>query len=326
MRNRPAGRAAVMDWLLEEEQPAIRYLALTELLGRPQTDSEVQSAREAIPVRGWAADILARQERGGWWAGRESLYRPKYLSSNWMLLILADLGLTRREPRIRKACDLWLERFAKGDGGFAMDGSGKGHLCTTGNTARALVQFGYAGHPQVESAFNWLAENCDKKGGWSCFGSGRNLDSWEGLSAFAVYPRSKWTPAMQQAVALGAEFFLERELHRQGGHYEPWYRFHYPVHYYYDLLVGLDVLTALGFGGDPRLGHALSVLRQKRRIDGRWILDAVHPDVEGAMAEWLRKNPKRAPTSFALEEAGRPSKMITFKALRVLRRIELDGG
>jgi hypothetical protein len=311
-----------MDWLLEEEQPAIRYLALTQLLGRLQTDPEVQSARKAIPVRGWAADILAREERGGWWAEGENLYRPKYLSSNWMLLILADLGLTRREPRIRKACELWLGRLAKKDGGFAMDGSSKSHLCTTGNTARALVQFGYADHPQVESAFQWLAENCDKKGGWSCFGSGRNLDSWEGLSAFAVYPRSKWTPAMHRAVALGAEFFLERELYRQGEHYEPWYRFHYPVHYYYDLLVGLDVLTMLGFGGDPRLGHALSVLKRKRRADGCWILDAVHPDVEGGLAEWLRKNPKRAPTPFALEEAGRPSKMITFKALSVLRRID----
>jgi hypothetical protein len=86
--------------------------------------------------------------------------------------------------------------------------------------------------------------------------------------------------------------------------------------------VGLDVLTALGFGGDPRLGHALSVLKKKMRADGRWILDAVHPDVEGGLAEWLRKNPKRAPMPFTLEEAGRPSKMITFKALRVLRRIE----
>ncbi len=95
-----------MDWLLEEEQPAIRYLALTQLLNRQQTDPEVQSERKAIPVRGWAADILARQERGGWWAG-ENLYRPKYVSSNWMLLILADLGLTRREPRIRKACEVW---------------------------------------------------------------------------------------------------------------------------------------------------------------------------------------------------------------------------
>jgi hypothetical protein len=150
-----------MDWLLEEEQPAIRYLALTDLLGRPQNDPEVQSARKAIPVRVWAAAILARQKPGGWWAGSNSLYRPKYLLSNWMLLILADLGLTRREPRVRKACELWLERFAKNDGGFAMDGSGKSQLSTAGNTARAPVQFGYADHPQVESAFKWLAENCD---------------------------------------------------------------------------------------------------------------------------------------------------------------------
>jgi hypothetical protein len=157
MGKRPTRREQVMDWLLEEEQPAIRYLALTQLLDRPQTDPEVQSASKAIPVRGWAADILARQESGGWWGCGENLYRPKYLSSNWMLLILADLGLTRRELRIRKACELWLERFAKKDGGFAMDGSSKSHLCTTGNTARALVQFGYGDHPQVESAFEWLA-------------------------------------------------------------------------------------------------------------------------------------------------------------------------
>ncbi len=319
---KPAKREAVLDWLLEEDQPAVRYLALTELLGRPQSDPEVKSALMAIPSRGWAADILARQEPGGWWAREDNLYRPKYLSTNWMLLILADLGLTRREPRIRKSCELWLEHFAKKDGGFSMDGSGKSHLCTTGNTARALVQFGYGDHPQVESAFAWLADNGDKKGGWSCFGSGRNLDSWEGLSAFAIYPRSKWTPAMRQAVGLGAEFFLERELYQQGDHYDPWYRFHYPVFYYYDLLVGLDVLTALGYARDPRLGHALGVLKKKRRADGCWDLDAVHPDVEGGMAEWIRKNPKRAPTSFALEEVGRPSKMITLTALRVLRRIE----
>ncbi len=29
----------VLNWLLEEDQPAIRYLALTELLGRPQDDA-----------------------------------------------------------------------------------------------------------------------------------------------------------------------------------------------------------------------------------------------------------------------------------------------
>jgi hypothetical protein len=319
-----------LDWLLEEDQPAIRYLTLTQLLHKPRDDPEVESAREMIPRKGWAADILSRQDPGGWWVSDETLYKPKYQSTNWMLLILSDLGLTKANPQIEKACELWIKRFSKEDGGFSTEGMKKSHLCIVGNTARALVLFGYADHPKVKSAFDWLARNQDKHGGWNCFGgqgsvkpksTGRNLDSWEGMSAFAVYPRQKWTKGMERAVELGAEFYLERELHKQGSHYKPWYRFHYPTHYYYDLLVGLDFMTQLGYGEDPRMQYALSLLKEKRRPDGTWNLDATHPDVAGGTAEWYKKNPKRKPTPSALEKPGKPSKIITLRALRVLNRL-----
>ena len=315
---------SVINWLLQENQPSIRYLTLTRLLDRPETDSEVKSARKAIKETGWAGEILAMQSPAGWWVDGKNLYQPKYTSTNWMLLILSDLGVTKEDPRIAMACELWIKRFARKDGGFETGGT-KGHLCITGNTARALVNFGYSEHPKVRRAFQWFVKNQAKLGGWSCwnFGgrSGRNLDSWEPLSAFAVYPRQKWTRSMKLAVEKGAEFFLQRELHKQGDHYEPWYRFHYPVHYYYDILVGLDFMTALGYGDDKRMGHAIEVLKKKRRPDGKWNLDAVHPDVEGAVAEWYKAHPKQAPTPFALEKAGEPSKMITFKALQVLKRL-----
>ena len=32
---------AVLDWLLEDDQPAIRYQALRDLTGKPESDSEV---------------------------------------------------------------------------------------------------------------------------------------------------------------------------------------------------------------------------------------------------------------------------------------------
>jgi hypothetical protein len=313
---------SALDWLLEEDQPSVRYLTLTRLLGRPPDDPEVVAAKEMIPRKGWAEQILSKQDRAGWWVSGKSLYQPKYLSTNWMLLILAGLGLTKANPRIATASDLWIERFSKEDGGFAMDGSKGGHLCTTGNTTRALVRFGYADHPAVRAAFEWLARTRDKNGGWSCFGSGRNLDSWEGMSAFAVYPKEKWTEGMKRAVELGAEYYLGKELHKQGAEYPPWYRFHYPVHYYYDVLVGLDFMTALGYGTDPRLRFALDLLRKKRRPDGRWNLDAVHPDAEGGIAEWYANHPKRAPTPFALEKPGEPSKLITLKAMEVLHRVD----
>ncbi|MDH2905138.1 MAG: hypothetical protein PXX82_02120, partial [Methanomassiliicoccales archaeon] len=111
------------------------------------------------------------------------------------------------------------------------------------------------------------------------------------------------------------------ELHKQGDRYRPWYRFHYPVHYYYDLLVGLDFMTALGYTDDRRLGYAISTLKKKRRQDGRWNLDAVNPDAESPLAKWVKLHPKEAAIPFAIEKAGEPSKMITLNALKVLRRI-----
>jgi hypothetical protein len=307
----------VMDWLLERVQPSIRYRTLTQLLDKPETDPDVKSARATIVKKGWAADILNKQSEDGWWVTGKSLYRPKYTASNWMLLVLADLGLNRTEPRVRRACELWIERFAKPDGGFGTDAMRKGELCLVGNTARALVQFGYVDHPKVKRAFGWLVREQKENGGWHCWGKNGVLDAWEGMSAFAVYPRRMWTRSIKRAVERGAEFFLDRGLYKEGAHYGPWFRFHYPIHYYYDLLVGLDFMTALGFGGDRRLNYATELLKEKRRPDGRWELDAVHPERPYKGAHYQSR---RIP--FALERVREPSKMITLTALRVLKRIE----
>ncbi|HEV2389423.1 MAG TPA: hypothetical protein VGS04_01745 [Nitrososphaerales archaeon] len=316
------GDEAAVGWLLEESEPSIRYLTLTELLGKPQKDAEVKAAKKSIGETGWAAEILAKQKPGGWWVHEENLYRPKYLSTNWMLLILSDLGLTRDDPRISRAAELWRDRFSKADGGFGSDGSRSSHLCIAGNTARALIKLGYAQDAKVKSALDWLVKNQASNGGWSCFGSGGNLDSWEGMSAFAAHPRQMWTKGIRSAVEKGAEFYLRKSMDRQGARYEPWYRFHYPVHYYYDLLVGLDFMTALGYGDDKRLAATVALVKEKRGPDGKWILDAVHPDVEGGMADWYSKHSNQAPTPFALERPGRPSKMVTLKAMVALRRLD----
>jgi hypothetical protein len=320
--------AKVEEWLLEDVQPSIRYRTLTELLGRKRSDPEVRATRAEIPRNGWVAEILARRDPGGWWVREKNLYQPKYLSTNWNLLALSDLGATRAIPAVRESCELWMRRSPlKGGGVGGFGGAGKGHLCYTGNMARALIRMGYVDDPRVRKALDWLVRTAHPKGGWTCwsFGDGpapgRNLDSWEGLSAFAVYPRAKWTRSMTACVERGAEFFLERELHHQGDRYAPWYRFHWPAHYYYDLLVGLDILTALGHGDDPRMRFALEYLRKKRRADGRWNLDAVHPDVLGPPAKFYREHPNQRPDPLAFETPGKPSKMITLTALRVLARV-----
>jgi hypothetical protein len=129
--------SSAIDWLLEEDQPSIRYLALTELLGRSEADSEVKSARENITKVGWARDTLERQTRSESWVNKSRLWQPKYSSAFWTLLILSDLGLRKEEPRIDRACKVWMELYGTNDGGFSAFSRKEGHLCITGNMARA---------------------------------------------------------------------------------------------------------------------------------------------------------------------------------------------
>ncbi|MBI2185286.1 MAG: hypothetical protein HYU39_10070 [Thaumarchaeota archaeon] len=307
----------IIDWLLPEDQPSVRYFTLKDLLDHPDDDPEVRATHESIAEKGWAAELLGAQNPMGFWESRKSLYSPKYTASNWRLIVLADLGLTNQNPQVRQTCELFLEEYSRSDGGFGRQTS---HFCITGNLARTLVRCGYEDDPRVKSAFKWLADVQKKDGGWHCFDSKKGtLDCWEALSAFTALNKTRWTRQIKRSAERGAEFYLERSLYKEGTHrYEPWFRFHYPVHYYYDLLVGLDILTALDYGADSRLEPALNILKEKRRLDGTWILDAVHPDI-GSGANYSLGD--RA-TPFALEKTGEPSKWITLHALRVLKRVE----
>ncbi len=80
-------------------------------------------------------------------------------------------------------------------------------------------------------------------------------------------------------------------------------------------------MTALGYSDDKRLEYAISLLKKKRRTDGRWNLGDVNPDPESPVARWDTKHPDQASTPFTLESPRRPSKMITLNALKVLKRI-----
>jgi hypothetical protein len=51
----------VIDWLLEDDQPAVRYLTLTELLGHKPTHPDAKAAYNNIPKKGWASTILNLQ-------------------------------------------------------------------------------------------------------------------------------------------------------------------------------------------------------------------------------------------------------------------------
>ncbi len=324
-KGQPSSR--LLGWLTSPSQPAARALALTDLLGKRTNDSAVRATERQVSRRGWAARILRAQLRGGLWHNHELLTWPKYAATLWQYLVLADLGVTIRDPRMRKTTHLLIDHLSAKDGGFGSGGIA--HFCVTGNLARAFVQVGMGSDDRVRMAIERIVRDQKEDGGWNCFPSRHGtLACWEGLSAFAVLPRERWTPSIRRSVEDGSEFYLRRRLMEEGrSRYRPWFRFHYPVHYYYDLLVGLDVMTALGFGADRRLDPALAMLEGKRRADGRWNLDAIHPDIEAADSYFFRPPFEPFPAiPVGLEEPGRASKLITLRALRVLKRVATQRG
>ncbi len=324
--SRTGSDAQVLAWLLEKDQPSVRFYTLLNLLDRGANDPEVREARSQIGRVGWAADQLRLLGPKGFWERREPrtvaeyvdfLYFPPYRATNWRALVLADLGLDSNDPRVRKVADRVFEYKLRLSSPFNYFHE---EVCISGNTARMLTRFGYGDDRRVRKLYDWLIEDQREDGGWNCSqGTPGTLDAWEALAAFASVPSAKRSPRMERAVAKGAEFYLERRLFREGRTYAPWLRLHYPHHYYYDILLGLDLVTQLGFAGDRRLRPALDLLREKRRPDGTWALEKSHPDLGPGVK--ISPDPKKI-RPLVIEPVGRPSKWATLKALSVLKRAD----
>jgi squalene cyclase len=296
--------------------PSTRFRYLTEVEGRARTDPEVIKARKAIGRSGWAASLLESQLPDGQWAAPGTsaidIMRPRFASTHWVALVLADLGMTRSDPRIQRTSEIILTWRRK------VLAAKDGELCITGNATRTLIRFGYLDHPVVRKSIDWLVQAQKPDGGWTCYRRTRagTLDGWEALAALAEIPDNARTDPARRAIERGAEFYLSRHLQEEGGdRYAPRFRIHYPNHFYYDLLVGLRILNQLGYARDPRLRPALKWLVSKRGMDGTWALDGVHPVTDLEDGVYVFRQPI---FPLMLESLGVPSQWATVEALSIL--------
>ena len=90
-------RADPTPWLLDASAPAVRHLALRQLLGLPDGDPEVLDARAAATRAEPITSILAAMDPAGWWVKLGPGYLPKEVCE-------AGAG---GDPRIRRALD-WI--------------------------------------------------------------------------------------------------------------------------------------------------------------------------------------------------------------------------
>jgi hypothetical protein len=324
-----------LPWLLDEANPAVRHLALRQLLDRDPADPDVlaeqSAAMEAPPI----ATILAAQSPEGWWSKPGSGYLPKYRSSVWQVIFLDQLGADGRDRRVNAGCEYLLEHTQASNGGFGAVTSG-GSVpppssvlhCINGNLLRALLGFGWLDDDRVQRSLAWQAAAITGDGdirfyksslpgpGFRCGANGGEPCAWgatKAVLALARVPADRRSAPVRHALDAGVQFLFSRDPatadYPMGyGNVKPnrsWFKLGFPSGYVTDVLQVLEALCEAGAAGDPRMRAAVDWLLDQQDGQGRWSNDYAY---EGKMV-------------CDIDRPGEPSRWVTLRACRVLKAV-----
>jgi hypothetical protein len=322
-----------IDWLLEEDNPSVRFFTLVDILDKPLKNREVIQAKRDIMKTGVVPEILNKQKKGGYWEKAEDFYiRTKFRGTVWQMIILAELGADGKDKRIQKTCEFVLEMSQdRKSGGFAYKGTKKGggfHSgvipCLTGNMVWSLIRFGYIDDSRVRQSIDWIADYTryddgmdHKLQGWpyekqeACWGKHTcHLTVVKALKALAEIPDEKRSSKLKRVIEQGVEYLLKHHLFKRSHNLNmiakpKWTKLGFPWMWDTDVLEMLLILTRLGYQ-DNRMKEAIDLVISKQDIKGRWILE----------------NTYNGRFQVNIERKGKPCKWITMNALRTIKQAE----
>jgi hypothetical protein len=313
--------SSVIDWLLSSD-PAIRWQVMRDLLDAPEPEWTAERAK--VETEGWGARLLSHEDADGQWAGgafapRDFDFREwqevgqPWTATSFTLSQLREFGLDPGSRRARQAVEL-IGANSRWDHAGEPYWEGEIEECINGRTVADGAYFGVDISPIVNKL---VGERLDD-GGWNCGradGSVRSsfattINVLEGL---LEYERATGgTPGSREARKSGEEYLLERSLFRRLSTGAPadeqFLSFLHPNRWRYDVLRALDYFCSAAAltssEPDPRLGEAVEHIRSRRLADGTWRLDWSLPG-----RVWFEVD----------EGAGKPSRWVTLRAMRVLR-------
>ena len=339
-----------IEWLLERENPSIRYLTLRELLDKSENDSQVVETKAAIPTSRIVAKILSKQNPRGYWEDPNSPYLPKYKSTYWQIMILGHLGIDKDDKRVQRACEYTLNLQLDG-GGFSAYTKERAleeyewmqtraHLkeklqpapktwarslvfehqysCLTGNVCAAMLRIGYGKDSRVVKALYWLAKIQNRDGGWLCPYWMAHIKDTHGcfygtvcpLEAFSEVPEEERSPEMKQTIAKGAEFLLMHRLYRAD-------------HHKYQVINRQWLIFSFPWFSGYNILRGLSILTKLNYTDDERLKDSLESLIRKRRSDgaWILEKAPTGRMHTNIETVGEPSKWITLNALSVLKRM-----
>ena len=325
-----------LSWLLETDNPGVRYLAMRDLLDKEKSDAEFEATRQKAHTKGPIAEVLNQMQPEGFWTKPGPGYTKKYRSTVWALILLAQMGAQANlDERISRACAYLLEHALTKEGQFSINGTPSGTIdCLQGNLCWALLEMGYE-DPRLAKAFEWMARTVTGEGMaskndkeaerrfyayqcgplFACGPNGNQSCAWGAtkvMLAFGKLAKADRTQLINDAIQQGVDFFFRTDpVHadwptRLGD--KPsrnWWKFGFPVFYVTDLLQVAEALVGLGYGRDPHLAKTIDFIREKQDERGRWQLEY---DYSGKT--WVDFGAKK-----------QENKWVTLRAARVLKAV-----
>lgn len=324
-----------LPWLLQDEPPGAAYLTYKFLLEDEMATASAERARQAAYQDGPIGVILARMQPEGYWEEPGPGYDPKYRSTVWSLIALAQLGACLLDDeRIAAACNYLVTHSLSEVGGFSASGApGATADCLQGNLLTALLDLDYR-HPRLDEAFDWMARTVTGDGiaplgskgtprryyagkcgpNFACGANNKLPCAWGAVKvmlAFGRLPIEKRTPQIEAAIQQGVDFLLGVDsataAYPAGWAEKPsgnWWKFGFPVFYVTDILQIVEALASLGYGKDPRLANALKMVLAKQDRQGRWALE-----YDYAGKTWAEFGQKK-----------QPNQWVTLRALRAIKQ------
>jgi len=339
-----------IDWLLEKENPSIRYFTLRDLLCRGEDDPEVTEAKASISTSKLMVKIFSKQKPEGYWEEQDNPYHPKYKSTYWQIMILGQLGMDKSNKNVQRACEFILN-LQLDDGGFSSYTRKRAlgeyewmhakaalkeklqpepetwaqslviehqYSCLTGNVCAAMLRMGYGRDVRLVKALNWLVKIQNIDGGWLCPYWKAHIRDTHGcfygtispLEAFSEVPESQRSSDMRHAIERGAEFLLMHRLYKADHHGYKVINRQW-LKFSFPWFYGYHILRGLVVL--TKLGYT----EDERLKDALAILLQKHR----ADGTWLLENAPTGRMQANIETVGKPSKWITLNALRVLKRL-----
>lgn len=274
----------VIKWLLEDDNPAVKYRTQTEILGE-KADKE--------PVIAWVNEFLPAD-----WRERAGLWSVYYLTT------IAESGLTFEDIPLDK------EKAIHFGDAYKFE-----HSCGDYMRLRALVRLGFAKESDIAGIISNLSEKQLPDGGFLCL---HRLDKLKYTPKSCVKANMMALMFCAECRKKGIKVNIEEPLLDYFWNHNLFYRTDNPealilnaregwrtidTFYPFEVMrVGLqnivESLCALGYGSDPRLNEAWKILHSKKTADGKYILN-------GTLSKsYLPK-----------ERVNRPSKWVTLYAL-----------